>query len=130
MLKQCTALVLLLAFLTTTFSKAFIVFDFYANRDYIARTLCVNRDKPMMHCGGRCQLCKRLNREADQDKKNPEQRAENRQELLMLDHFSVSAGTPALSCADIPYAYFPEKDPVDRSSAVFHPPAWSALSED
>jgi hypothetical protein len=123
MLKQCTALLLLLAFMTTTFSKAFIVVDFYANQDYIAKNLCVNRDKPMMHCCGRCQLRKRLNRDADQDKNNPEQRAENKQEVLFLDELATIPGVPTFSHVDLPYSSFTDEDPVDRPSGIFHPPA-------
>lgn len=123
MLKQCTALVLLLATIATTFRKAVIVADFYANQDYIAKNLCENRDKPMMHCCGRCQLRKRLNREADQDKNNPEQRLENRQEVLFLDRSTTAAVVPTLSYVDVPYPSYFVGDPVDRASGIFHPPA-------
>jgi hypothetical protein len=129
MLKQCTAFVLLLAFMTTTFSKAFIVVDFYANREYIARNLCENRDKPLMHCGGRCQLCKRLNREADQDKNNPEQRPENKQEVLFFGESNTVLGEPAIGFVDLPYSYFTDKDPVDRGYGIFHPPVQLQLDD-
>lgn len=66
---------LLLIILLQTFSKAVIFVDFYANQDYIARNLCGNRDKPMLHCCGRCQLCKRLARQDQQDKNDPGKRA-------------------------------------------------------
>jgi hypothetical protein len=123
MLRHCTAILLLLAFAASSFSKAVIVVNFYANQDYIAKNLCENRNKPMMHCGGRCQLCKRLNREADQDKNNPEQRAENKQEILFLDELATIPGVPKFSHVDLPYSSFTDEDPVDRPSGIFHPPA-------
>lgn len=59
--------IFLLLFITQTFSKWLIVAGFEANRDYISRNLCVNREKPKLHCKGKCQLMKRLAEEEKQD---------------------------------------------------------------
>ena len=123
MFRQCTALILLLAFAASTFSKAVIVVDFYANQDYIAKNLCENRDKPMMHCCGRCQLRKRLNREANQDKENPERKAENKQEILFLEDLTRIVTTPVRFCILQPYQSMPVLRPIDRTQDIFHPPA-------
>ena len=88
MLKQCTALFLLLAFMASSFSKAVIIADFYANQDQIARTSCENKGNPLMHCCGRCQLRKRLAREANQDQNNPERRVDNK-EVLFVEEAST-----------------------------------------
>ncbi len=37
-----------------------IYMDFKLQQDYIARVLCVNRDKPIVACNGYCQLQTRL----------------------------------------------------------------------
>ena len=123
MFRQCTAFILLLAFAASSFSKAVIVVDFYANQDYIAKNLCENRDKPMMHCCGRCQLRKRLNREADQDKNNPERRPENKQEVFFLDKTVAALTAPVFNCVDLSYAPYKGDRPVDRAAGIFHPPA-------
>lgn len=123
MLRKYTAILLLLAFMASTFSKAVIVADFYANQDYIAKNLCENRGKPMMHCCGRCQLRKRLNREADQDKNNPEQRSENKLEVLFLDRTADLPAPPVLASVTLPYSPFVGGQPVDRAADIFHPPA-------
>lgn len=41
-----------------------------ANREYIARVLCENRDRPQLHCDGKCYLAKKL--KAQQDKQDKE----------------------------------------------------------
>lgn len=128
MFRHCTAILLLLAFAASSFRKAVIVVNFYANQEYIAKNLCENRDKPMMHCYGRCQLRKRLNREADQDKNNAGQRAENKQEVLFLDRFTAALAMPTLTCFDLPYSSYIGQDPIDRAADIFHPPAWRILS--
>jgi len=43
-----------------------------ANHSYIASALCANRDKPQMHCDGKCFLKKELNNQ--QDKESSSQR--------------------------------------------------------
>ncbi|RYY41781.1 MAG: hypothetical protein EOO08_01230 [Chitinophagaceae bacterium] len=59
-MKGLLNVLLLILVLVQAFSKWIIVADFEANREYIARTLCENRQRPQMRCGGKCQLAKRL----------------------------------------------------------------------
>src|SRR5699024_7192955 len=61
--------------------KAFIVpvvyVDFKIHQDYIAEVLCINRDKPELHCNGKCilmQKIKEVQETGDQDKNQTFQR--------------------------------------------------------
>jgi len=123
MLRQCSALVLLVAFVASSFSKAVIVVDFYANRDYIAKTLCENRDKPMMHCCGRCQLRKRLQHNDNQDRNNPERRADNKQEVFFSDDSVSAPMVPELASSSLLFRPFLSASSMDRAVDIFHPPA-------
>ncbi|HEV2478922.1 MAG TPA: hypothetical protein VGS79_04635 [Puia sp.] len=123
MLRQLTALFMLLAFAASSFSKAVIIVDFYTNQDYIAKNLCENRGRPMLHCHGRCQLRKRLAHDANQDKDNPERKAENKQEVLFLSSSAQLTTSPFRICVTQPYRSVSEGSPVDRSLDIFHPPA-------
>ncbi|RMH65462.1 MAG: hypothetical protein D6677_02410 [Calditrichaeota bacterium] len=40
--------------------------EYELNKAYIASTLCVNKDKPEMHCEGRCHLKKELQKVHDE----------------------------------------------------------------
>jgi hypothetical protein len=122
MLKQCTAILLLLAFAASTFRKAVIVADFYANQDYIAKNLCENRGNPLLHCCGRCKLKKRLAREDNQDQNNPERRAENK-EVLFVEGAEVSLNTPFVLSVLVPYGAFVGHAPIDQPDNIDHPPA-------
>jgi len=44
------------------------VLDYVVNYNYISKVLCVNKDKPMMHCNGKCHLMKEMAKEADSEK--------------------------------------------------------------
>jgi hypothetical protein len=122
MLRQCTAFILLLAFVASTFSKAVIVADFYANQDYIAKNLCENRANPNMHCCGRCMLRKRLNKDANQEQNNPERRVDNK-ETLFVERDMAALGAPTLAETTLPYGTLVEGAPVDRLAIIDHPPA-------
>ena len=122
MVRQCTALFLLLAFLASSFSKAVIVADFYANQESIAKNLCENRGNPNMHCCGRCQLRKRLAKDANGDQNNPERRADNKETLFVSDD-SIGLSSPFVAGVTLPYGAFNGHDPVDRAAGIDHPPA-------
>lgn len=40
------------------------------NKEKIAKTECINRFKPMMHCNGKCQLYRELKKAADEEAEN------------------------------------------------------------
>ena len=42
--------------------------DFYLNQDYIARTLCINKDKPELLCSGKCVLNTMLEKSEESEK--------------------------------------------------------------
>lgn len=54
------ALILILSIAFQPFVKLFTVAWYQVNKTYIAKNLCENRNKPKMHCNGKCQLRKKL----------------------------------------------------------------------
>ncbi|MEL4308561.1 hypothetical protein JMA43_10715 [Joostella sp. CR20] len=46
------------------------VFDYVINQDYIAEYLCINKDKPEMHCDGKCYLMQMLEEQNNEKKQN------------------------------------------------------------
>lgn len=42
--------------------------EFELNKEYIAEFLCINKEKPMTICGGKCYLSKELQKANEQDK--------------------------------------------------------------
>jgi hypothetical protein len=47
----------------SSMSRGVVVADYLLNRDYIAKILCINRDKPEMKCNGKCHLAKQLKKQ-------------------------------------------------------------------
>jgi len=72
----------------------FPVMEYAMNYHYISKVLCVNRDKPMLHCNGKCHLMKELAKAAENEKpSSSDKKAPVKHETELL--FWV--GTTALS---------------------------------
>ena len=70
-------------------SKALILFDYCLNKKYIASTLCENRNRPQMHCNGKCHLRKELKKE-DERQGNERQNITEKQEIYCCENFDSS----------------------------------------
>lgn len=122
MYKQCIAWLLLVSVVLQPFSQAVICVDFYANRDYIAKTLCENRDKPMLHCRGRCQLRKRLHGEAEKDKDSPVRKVDRFIALLFQEDTLPPGIAPPEKIVSNRAPSFSDRAVIDQPSFCFHPP--------
>lgn len=121
MLKQIAAILLLFAISVQTFHKVLIVFEFYRNQDYIAKNLCENRDRPMLHCDGHCLLAKKLQAAEKKEQRNPESKGENKQDVVSSRSFyPVIVSTTIESVT--PHFTSNNGKPVDFAEDFFHPP--------
>lgn len=66
-MKKLLAIALLLSISYQYVAKLGMVAMYELNKDYIARNLCENRDKPQMKCCGKCYLKKQLKKADEQD---------------------------------------------------------------
>ena len=121
MANKLTALVLLLAFMAQTFDKAVIYAEFTINRDYIARVLCINKEKPQSTCKGTCQLKKKIEEKTKKDQSNPDRKSENKVEIISPHNV---AATSVTSIRLLHTIYKPETigKPIDILTDFFHPP--------
>ena len=64
-MKNVLVYILLVATLLPLVSSWGTIAYYHVNKDYIARVLCENRDKPELHCDGQCYLAKKLKTQQD-----------------------------------------------------------------
>lgn len=76
-MRQLLLYVLLVAVLLPGTSPWGTIAYFHANRAYIARVLCENRDKPELHCDGQCYLAKKLKAQQDRQDKETTERVQH-----------------------------------------------------
>jgi len=93
---------------------------FEINQSYIAAKLCENRDKPMMHCKGKCYLKKKL-KQAEEKEKSQENASKknNFQEALVTERFKLRIPAIRLEAFRLPELSF---HVPTYSSAIFQPP--------
>ena len=64
-LKAIVAYMMAITVVLQSLSLLYVECEYNLNKAYVSKVLCVNRDKPQMHCDGKCFLKKELNRNAD-----------------------------------------------------------------
>ena len=120
--KRTAAFLLLLCFLAQSFSRWLVVVDYCIDTAAYTKN-CVNKDKPMLHCNGKCQLCKKMAQQDNPDKQTPERRAANdKNDPLSCDqNFSELTSLISSSIA----ANYAEPSPGKTTRmprSFFHPP--------
>ena len=105
----------------TNFSRLFIYASFELNQEYIASTLCVNRDKPEINCNGKCYLSKKIKQAEEKEKK---QELDGLKKSVQESSLVKSFSSDDLISFEIQKDYFPT--PVDDlltgNSEILHPP--------
>ena len=122
MIRRVVAILLLTTTFVQTLGQGLVLLQFYANQDYIARNLCVNRNKPLLKCCGLCQLNKKLKEEDKKAQRNPERRPEAKFETLFFSE-------PILDQENLATPFTPSYPPMNaplhsgNTSGCYHPPS-------
>ena len=120
-LKPLLAILLLIGMLTQTFSKFFIVANYQLNKEYIAKYLCENRDKPQMHCNGKCQMMKKLKQQEKKDQDTPQNKIANNFEYTSNQGHSIVID-PGYTIALLKYPNYEAGIRTSFLPSFFHPP--------
>jgi hypothetical protein len=122
--RRTAAFLLLLVFFAQAFSRYLLVADYYVNTSAFIES-CVNKDRPWMHCNGRCQLCKKLHQQAGaEDKQSPERKSGNNWNVTLYSASSFTDFNALHLVVPITLQY-PELStgkPIGMPRDLFHPP--------
>lgn len=69
-MKSLFSILFLTAILWQPFYQSGYIAYWEINKEKIAKTECINRFRPMMHCNGKCQLYRQLKKAADEEAAN------------------------------------------------------------
>jgi hypothetical protein len=120
MLNRAVAYVLLVSLISANFSRLFVYAGYELNKQYIATKLCENRDKPWMHCNGRCYFMDKIKQVQEKEKSAERQTQKSLfQEVCYTSETSVTFHTQLLTIITTPY-----RTPIaiSYSGVIFHPP--------
>lgn len=108
-----------------TFSKWSVVIYYQVNKSSIAKELCINRNRPQLHCDGKCFLAKKLKAADEREQKSTSDKLEKMQEITLFFQ-KIETGLTGESrvfrnLIAINYFYI---EPFLRARAlsIFHPP--------
>ena len=122
-MKKVISIIIILAIMQPVFTKIGIMIDFEINRDFISEVLCINRDKPMTICSGRCYLTSQLEKadEKENEQAPPTQRV--KAEVLYFQNYFLVKFTAYQGSRDkvIPF-YFAQFHSKKFISEIFKPP--------
>jgi len=62
---------LIVGFLVQTMSSSLILLNYEVNTAYIIEKFCENKDKPKLHCNGKCHLAKQIHADSEQKSETP-----------------------------------------------------------
>ena len=121
MLKSFTAIFLLIAVVSTNFTRFFVYAGFELNQSYIALVLCENKDKPELNCNGKCFLSKKIK----EVEKNERKEEGNNLRKMFQESFIAKSNTLLIN----PFAFVRKITVREIPSAlpngntdIFHPP--------
>ncbi|SFA39792.1 hypothetical protein SAMN04488511_101526 [Pedobacter suwonensis] len=120
MLNRFVAISLLFALIGSNFSRFFIYAGFEVNQKYITEKLCENRNRPWMHCNGKCFLMKKLKQAEEKEKK---QERENQRSHYM-EALPAAAWSFTFKRSTVKMIY-PERSvpgTMHRAFSIFQPP--------
>lgn len=62
------------------------VFQYALNYEYISEVLCINKEKPEMHCNGKCHLMKELAKASENEKPISDKKSQHSEiEILFIE---------------------------------------------
>ncbi|MDR0803072.1 MAG: hypothetical protein LBE77_11060 [Fluviicola sp.] len=100
---------------------------FYNNQVELAAKYCVNKNKPMLHCNGKCYLARQLKKLEQEEKKNqpvPKLPLKLKENVWNLDPQLITSFEQAE--IDLPeeaeYFFYQNKELNSFSGSAFHPP--------
>ena|ERR1700733_2784717 len=118
-MRSSVSILLLFSFLYVTVSKTIILAHYELNKKEITEKYCINKDKPTMHCCGKCMLKKKLAEQEEQQKYPAFPDIKTDIQLVHKVHkvFKVHQVpfTPVLRMAELSAQY--------EGTGVFHPPS-------
>jgi len=120
MLNRITIVLLIFTLIASNFSRFFIYAGFELNQKYIAENLCVNKDKPWLHCNGKCYFMKKIKQAQEKEAGEEGQSQKNLfQEALIKQPAVIKFHTQLLQVMAIPISHtaLPQ-----TYAAIFRPP--------
>lgn len=104
----------------SNFANLFVYAGFEINQTYIATELCINKNRPELHCNGQCYLMKKLKQAQDKEQKQERLSQKTQTQDALVVNPMVFKQYPL---AEIKF-HIPASTGMPQSikNSIFHPP--------
>lgn len=121
-MKKILIHIMLFAFVFQSTCNFWIIISFYANQDYIAENLCVNRFDKIPVCKGQCFLANQLKEVQKQEQKLPDLKGKEIQLFCAVTDYNYTR-LPIFFQEYPKPAIVPDFGLIKKhTSSIFHPP--------
>ena len=122
-MKFISASILLIALLAQTCSRYLVILNYEMNKDYIAKNLCENRNKPCCCCHGKCFLKKQLAKADKEQSPSSDNSQKDRNEVLFFAEEKTTSAVKFFETIKRNYFLLNNSfSPQNLYGSVFHPP--------
>lgn len=120
MVHRLLAILLICSLFAENISRLLVTTAFELNQTYIAEYFCVNKDKPMLHCDGKCYLARKLKEAEEKEKKSDKESLKVSYQPASIVEKTVLTFPVSLAkkhqSVDLPFLL------PSRPAKIFHPP--------
>lgn len=88
-LKKAISIVFVFLLIFSNLSRIWILIDFKVNQDFIAKVLCINKNKPELQCNGKCHLANQIKQQEKKENTGTTAEANTKLEILFFNHFTT-----------------------------------------
>ena len=118
-MKSFIAFFLIISLSLASMNKSLIYFSYQVNKDFISKHLCENRDKPQLHCNGKCQFVKKL--KEDEKRDNLPVNIKNNFEIQLYSEKVFEYDFNLFYVGEF-YSVMTTLQNISPTYAIFHPP--------
>ncbi|MGB4849250.1 MAG: hypothetical protein WBP41_15100 [Saprospiraceae bacterium] len=108
--------------LLQSFSSLIILGGYELNKEYITRIFCKNKDKPVLHCNGKCYLENQLT-EHQKKEQSPNSKAKEKHEILQFCEKQFAFQFISFAHTSVHHSLYVNMPYDEISFSIFHPPS-------
>ncbi len=120
-MKVFIAYLLFLAISVQLTGNLITVAAYEVNKEYIAKNLCINKNKPKSHCNGKCHLMKELQKE-EKKKDSPANSLKDKNETIQFFESPTENLLGDESNSLVVDFFYLENKTFNFKNSIFHPP--------
>ncbi len=113
--------VLIAAIMLQVLGKSIIYTNYLINKKSITQQFCVNKNKPKMHCNGKCHMMKKM-QEEDKKENSPVNSLKEKYEIQLFADFKIAVKITAISTIIKHQSFYSSSESASHLLSVFHPP--------